>query len=310
MGERLSGPRVSICMLAYNHEEWIGQAIESVLAQDFEDFEIVIGDDASTDRTLAIVEEYAAQDVRVRPLPSHTNLGGRPNFKRTHGACRGEFINVLDGDDYFIDNRKLGLQVRMLESDPSLAGCFTGSQEVDVDGAPLGDSKAPRHIKERYTLQDFARYCMSDCAAMMFRRGLFGELPELFFSCPQGDWPLHMLNALHGDFGYIDRVTSAYRIHSGGVWNKKSSKAKILANLECQRQFLIHLPPPRVDEIRPVIARNASGKLKHLMAMGEWGSVEMLLDWLKTNCEGHVPLRKTLKARVRLRLARLRARQA
>ncbi|MFT5050479.1 MAG: glycosyltransferase involved in cell wall biosynthesis [Chlamydiales bacterium] len=297
-------------MLAYNHEKWIGQAIESVLAQDFEDFEIVIGDDASTDRTLAIVQEYAAKDARVRPLPSEKNLGGRPNFKRTHGACRGDFINVLDGDDYFIDDQKLGLQVRMLDQDPSLAGCFTGSQEVALDGTPLGPGKHPKPRKERYTIFDFARYCMSDCAAMMYRRGHFEELPELFFSCPQGDWPLHMLNALHGDFGYIHRVSSAYRIHAGGVWNKKSSKAKILANLECQRQFLIHLPPDTVREIRPAIARSAWGKLKPLLAMGEWDSVEMLLGWLNTHCKGHVPLRKTLKARIRLRLARRRAQRA
>ena len=69
-------------MITYNHERWIRQAIESVLCQDFRDLEVVVGDDASTDATLAIVSDLAARDPRLRPLPTHQNPGGKKSFAR------------------------------------------------------------------------------------------------------------------------------------------------------------------------------------------------------------------------------------
>ncbi|MFT5291873.1 MAG: glycosyltransferase involved in cell wall biosynthesis [Planctomycetota bacterium] len=297
-------------MITYNHKRWIREAIESVLAQEFQDFEIVVGDDVSTDGTTEIVAEYAARDPRVRLLPSDKNLGGRKNFARTYSACRGEFINALDGDDYFLDPQKLKLQVELLDRNPDLVGVFAGSQEVEEDGTPIGEGKHPRPPKARYTILDFARYCLSDSAAMMTRRAVFGELPELFYSPPQGDWPLHILNAMHGDFGYIESVFTAYRIHPDGVWNKKSLVEKVAANLEVQRQFLIHLPADTVRQIRPVIARSVLGQIKPIARQGECEAAKILLDWLGEHCKGMLPQRKIRKARLRLHLARLRARWA
>ncbi|MFT5291875.1 MAG: glycosyltransferase involved in cell wall biosynthesis [Planctomycetota bacterium] len=297
-------PRVSICMITYNHEGWIRQAIESVLCQDLGDLEIVVGDDASTDDTLAIVNDLAAQDARVRPLPTAQNLGGKKNFARTFDACRGEFLCALDGDDFFTNPAKLSTQVRMLEEHPEFSGCFSKAHHVGPDGVSLGERNHPYPHKASYTKEDFARYCLCDSSSMMSRRGLFGKLPPLFYDAPQGDWPLHMLNALHGDIGYVPEPMSAYRVHPGGVWSKRSETAKIATNLECQRQFLIHLPQDVVRAIHPSIARSVWGQVTLAMRDHQLEQLNVLLNWMDENCAGMVKAKTKAKVRQFLQVAR------
>jgi glycosyltransferase involved in cell wall biosynthesis len=302
----MTAPRVSIAMVAYNHERWIARALESVLEQDFGDFEIVVGDDCSTDKTLAIAREFATQDPRVRLFPSDVNLGGRQNYVRTLNACRGEFINQLDGDDFFLSPNKLSLQVARLDADPTLAGCFAASLPVGEDERALGDAKRPRPVADRFTKADFARYCMSDSAAMIFRRGLFGDFPDWFYTAPQGDWPLHMLNAQHGDFGYVDEVLSAYRIHSGGVWNSKSSVDRVRGNLKCQQAFLLHFSPEEVEEILPGIVRFLLGHAKAMLSDGELEGANLIMDWIAKHGNGCGPKVKEFKLRLWLKVAHLK----
>ena len=113
-------PKVSVCMISYRHAAFIAQAIESVLAQqcDFE-IELVIGDDCSPDGTGAICDEFARRDPRVRLLPRDRNLGVMANFSRTLQACRGEYVAVCEGDDYWIDPLKLAKQVAFLDAHPA-----------------------------------------------------------------------------------------------------------------------------------------------------------------------------------------------
>jgi glycosyltransferase involved in cell wall biosynthesis len=92
--------RVSVSLLTYNHERYIAQAIESVLAQRGVDFELVVSEDHSTDGTRAIVEEYAARHPdRIRVLPSPHNVGMTRAFVRGIEEARGSYVALLDGDD-------------------------------------------------------------------------------------------------------------------------------------------------------------------------------------------------------------------
>ena len=97
--------KVSVCMITYNHERFIAQAIESVLMQET-DFrvELVIGEDCSTDGTRAIVREFGERfPERIRLLLPEHNLGMMPNFVATLSACRGQYVALLEGDDYWTD---------------------------------------------------------------------------------------------------------------------------------------------------------------------------------------------------------------
>ena len=122
-------PLVSVCMTTYNHERYIAQAIESVLRQQT-DFavEVVVGEDYSTDTTLAICREYEAKyPDRVRVVASERNIGMHANYRRTIEACRGEYVAMCDGDDWFSDPNKLQLQVDKLRAE-SAAMCYTRSE--------------------------------------------------------------------------------------------------------------------------------------------------------------------------------------
>jgi hypothetical protein len=94
-----SAPLVSVMMTAFNRERSIGAAIESVLAQTFDDFELIIVDDVSSDRTVDIAREYATGDWRIRVAVNHTNLGDYKNRNHAASLARGRFLKYHDSDD-------------------------------------------------------------------------------------------------------------------------------------------------------------------------------------------------------------------
>lgn len=228
-------PKVSVALWTYNHEQFIAQAIESVLMQqtDFE-YELIIGEDCSTDGTRAIVVEYFQKyPERIRPLLHEHNVGGAANSIAVLNACRGQYVALLDGDDYWTDPRKLQKQVNFLEAHPEYSHCFhpvfwlehaTGQISVSYYGAP--------GIKQYYTLDDLLEYSnFVPTASVVFRSHLISEIPDWFSLCPVGDLPLHILNLCNSGqdkVGFIDEPMAVYRRHSGGVHggNRRSSNSK------------------------------------------------------------------------------------
>src|SRR5918994_3606750 len=103
--------KVSALIITYDHERYIADAIDGALRQETNfDYEIVISEDCSTDETRAIVREYAADHPRIRARYSPRNLGAAQNFVHGYRACRGEYIAVLEGDDYWTSPKKLQKQ--------------------------------------------------------------------------------------------------------------------------------------------------------------------------------------------------------
>ena len=120
-------PLVSVCMTTYNHEAYLAQAIESVLAQQTSfGVELVLGEDCSTDRTPEICRDYAEKyPDRIRLVTSPENVGWRRNYRRTFEACRGKYVAYLDGDDWWSDPLKLQKQADLMEADPECGMCYT-----------------------------------------------------------------------------------------------------------------------------------------------------------------------------------------
>jgi glycosyltransferase involved in cell wall biosynthesis len=134
-----ANPLVSVVTLTYNHEPYIAQAIESVLAQkaDFP-FEYVIGEDCSTDRTRAIVDGYARRypDV-IRVVSGPVNVGALANIIRVNGAMRGKYIATLEGDDFWSDETKLRRQVDFLERHPEYGVVHTDVNHLHQESGRL-----------------------------------------------------------------------------------------------------------------------------------------------------------------------------
>ena len=120
-------PLVSVCLHTYNHADFIQEAIDSVLMQETNfSFEVIIGDDASTDGTSEIIDRYHREyPSKIKVLRSNENLGkytgnGRLNLIRELRACRGKYIALLEGDDYWLNPLKLQKQVDCIELNSSL----------------------------------------------------------------------------------------------------------------------------------------------------------------------------------------------
>jgi glycosyltransferase involved in cell wall biosynthesis len=216
---------VSVCVITFNQEMFIAQAIESALRQTTSfDFEIVVGDDASTDATPRILAELERRHApRIRLFARDRNLGINRNLATTLRECRGKYIALLEGDDYWTDDRKLQLQHDFLEANPDHAICFHPVR------AEPGDYTFPRErMRRRSTLRDLIeRGNIIPTASVMFRNRVAEGFPDWFFDLKIGDFPLAVMNARHGDIGFIDRTMAVYRIHSGGTFSGAASAARV-----------------------------------------------------------------------------------
>jgi glycosyltransferase involved in cell wall biosynthesis len=134
----MSSPRVTVIVTAYNQEAFIGPAIESVTAQDYQNLEILACDDASTDGTREVLNQWSQRDGRVRVIGSEHNTGLSENRNRGLRGRTGEFVALLDGDDLMRPG-KISAQVRALAAEPTAAGCLHDADIFDSEtGERLG----------------------------------------------------------------------------------------------------------------------------------------------------------------------------
>ncbi|MEH2352520.1 glycosyltransferase [Nostoc sp.] len=220
--------KVSILMITYNHENYIAQAIESILMQqtNFE-YEVVIGEDCSTDNTRQIIIDYQNKYPEIiRLLLPDKNLGMHKNFIQTLQACQGKYIAILEGDDYWTSSEKLQKQVDFLDKNLDFAICFHNVlvfwQDNSYSPAIFLHNQPKTSTIENLLINNFI-----STPSVMYRAGLVQKFPDWFYEQSMGDWTFHILNAQHGKIGYIDEVMSAYRIHSKGVWSGKSREYQI-----------------------------------------------------------------------------------
>lgn len=223
-------PKVSVLVITYNQERYISQALDSALMQrTIASFEIVVGEDCSTDRTREILLAYREKHPETIHLLLHPrNLGMNRNFGQTLAACRGKYVAILEGDDYWTSPDKLQRQSDFLDIHPECAASFHNVSVVhDEGGAKDRLFHKPGVLKSFFSLEDILASHFIPTLSVMFRAGLFGEFPEWFYEMPMGDWPLHALNARHGLYGYIDEVLGCYRVHGEGAWSRQG-RLKIL----------------------------------------------------------------------------------
>jgi len=231
--------KVTVSLITFNHAQFIAQAIESVLMQQTRfDFELLIGEDDSRDGTREIVTGYKARyPDRIRLfLNDRKNVvyvNGKPtgqwNFANNIHNSRGEYVALLDGDDYWTSPLKLQKQVDFLEDNRDCAMCFHNVRILDEAEPTRLERHHTMPMRDKYGIEDLLRGNFIHTCSVVFRSRLFEDFPSWFFKCPLGDWPLHVLNAQHGRIGYLDEVMAVYRKHGKGVWSTQS-RLQILAD--------------------------------------------------------------------------------
>jgi glycosyltransferase involved in cell wall biosynthesis len=213
-----SSPRVSVIMAVHNEERFLGEAVESVLAQSFGDFELIISDDGSADGTPALAQTFAERDPeRIRVIRAEHNQGKPFALNRALAVRRGELIAWLDGDDVMLPG-KLERQVQALDLDAQAAGCSHDAEIFDSDsgltigrfstvanGAPLRSGGVEVLFDPTYKMLPSATMIRSSlCPA-----GGFDE--RLAFT---NDWLFDIEVFRHGHCIAIDDILVRYRRHS------------------------------------------------------------------------------------------------
>jgi len=213
-------PAVSVCIITYNQAAYIRQAVESAIAQKTSfDYEIVVGDDQSTDATPTILGELErAHGPKLRVFRRDANLGVTRNLAETLQACRARYVALLEGDDYWTDPRKLQLQHDFLESHADHAIVFHRVEVRGADGS-LRRLLPARRVAKRARMTDLLeRGNFIPTVSVMYRHQI-REFPAWFYSLRIGDLPLNVMQAQLGDIGFIDRVMAVYRLHEGGTFS-------------------------------------------------------------------------------------------
>ena len=209
-------------VVTYNHERYIRAALDSIVAQQTTFVvEVVIGEDCSTDGTRAILLEYQARySVLIRLLLHERNLGVSRNWETTLRACRGKYIALLEGDDYWTSPHKLQRQVDFLESRPDFSLCFHGAR-VEYEATLPKHTSAIRaaHAKAELTLDDVTKEWSMATATVVFRHEHLRELPGWVHESVVVDLPAFALLASRGRVGYLPGEMAVYRVHAGGVTN-------------------------------------------------------------------------------------------
>jgi glycosyltransferase involved in cell wall biosynthesis len=216
-------PKVSVAIFTYNHERYIAQALESVVRQKTTfPFEVVVGEDCSTDATRDIVVDFQSRypDI-IRPLLNRQRLGQYGNVIQTFNACRGEYIAVVEGDDYWTSDDKLQVQADFLDAHPDCAMCFHQVIYESEDGS-RPPKVVPEHHKPVSTIEDLLAGNFIPTCANMFRKGPSFRIPEWTQEVHFTDWPMHVMNARSGSIAFIPRCMGVYRLHAGGVWSTLS----------------------------------------------------------------------------------------
>ncbi len=211
---------VSVCVLVYNHEKFITQALEGILAQECNfRYEVIIGEDCSTDGSRKIVEKFAARYPEIiKPILQQQNVGARINCAQSLAACTGKYIAMCEGDDYWMVSNKLQMQVDFLEANPDYSLCFTDAIVVDENGS---------EIPTLFRTDDETVFGMKDIldadivfiptASMVFPNILPNPLPKFMAEAMSGDIAMHFFFADKGKIKKLNTKTSAYRVHSGGI---------------------------------------------------------------------------------------------
>ncbi|MCR4907841.1 MAG: glycosyltransferase [Lachnospiraceae bacterium] len=231
-------PLLSVALITYNHGPYIRQCLESILAQETDfDFEIVAGEDFSTDNTREILDEFKARfPEKIRLLYREKNLG-RPtlNVYQTSMACRGEFIAYIEGDDFWTDVHKLQTQADFLTEHPEYAAVTHSAVLVDEKGEPLSDS-SPMELYDwsgRYTFDDYKTVPRwPGHTASVFTRNFWhdGEYDYTILYRAHDfidDAVILLFMLLHGPVMRLDPVMSAWRYVAkadGENWNSLKAK--------------------------------------------------------------------------------------
>ena len=218
---------VSVICAAYNHEKFIAEALESFINQETEyAFEVLVNDDASTDKTAEIIRRYekAYPDI-IKPIYQTVNQYGKRNMTlEMIKRAKGKYFAFCEGDDCWTDNHKLQKQISYMESHPDCTLCIHNSSRVTENKNYLSDivvTKQDRIIPAEEFIRGGGNFCATN--SIVGRMELAKNPPEFYINCPfDYSWQIY-LSASGYAYCFSDRM-SLYRVGVSGSWNESMER--------------------------------------------------------------------------------------
>lgn len=225
-----NNPLVSIMMVTYNRADLIVEAIESVLAQSYQNWELLILDDGSTDSTASVVGSFAERDTRIKYLPAPQNLGITRNRNRGFPFVHGEYIAVLDSDDVWCSVNKIERQVDYMGAHSECAVLGTSANIIDEHSKKIGvliyttDDTVLR--KNALLRNPFIH------SSVLIRKSMLADNQYDATVPIWEDYDLFLRIGKLGKFANLSEPLTCYRVHSGNISKeKKLHGAKVHLNI-------------------------------------------------------------------------------
>jgi glycosyltransferase involved in cell wall biosynthesis len=220
-------PKVSVCVITYNHEKYLEKCLQSIVDQkvDF-DFEIIIGDDCSTDGSCKIIEKFTSKYYFIKAIFRKENSGGSLNFINVHNMAQGEYVCHMDGDDYWLPG-KMAFQAKILDDNNDIVQCWTCANYVNSENAVIGVFPSRFARKFNPVIIDSSKIALSYAlvgqhSTQMYRRS--ARKVELIGAAPLDYWVAFIIS-LNGLSYYSKSILSAYRVgENKSITRTKSSK--------------------------------------------------------------------------------------
>jgi glycosyltransferase involved in cell wall biosynthesis len=251
-------PLVSIICLTYNHEDFIQESIDSFLCQETNfQFEIIIHDDASTDGTTQIIAKYQRDqpnkfNVFFRERNQYS-LFGFSFLENLIEVAKGKYIAFCDGDDFWLDSRKLQKQIEFLEANSEFSVCF---HEVKIlENEKLKENtltKVPSPVTTILDLAKLGNYIHSP--SCVFRNQGTKIIGPHLCESPAADYYLHVMNAQYGNIFFFNEPMAVYRIHKTSCWSSQTYVDQ-LRKFQRTRAAIIKDLLPASYEARSLLAR-------------------------------------------------------
>ncbi|MEY8765811.1 MULTISPECIES: glycosyltransferase family 2 protein [Francisella] len=229
---------LSIICVAYNHEKYIEQALDSFLIQETDfAFEIVINDDCSTDNTARIIKAYQDKYPKIiKPIYQKENCFQKNiNFMKEIfiPVIQGAYIALCDGDDYWTDRHKLQKQVDFLEANPEFMGCSHNTITVEKNNET---SKLVAYNGHQTDVHHFDEYSKGECyfhtSSYVYRfGGKYRTEVEEYLQFYNSDWYMCLVFSYFGPIKSFNNIMSAYRIHDLGIWSANESCLNEIYNI-------------------------------------------------------------------------------
>jgi glycosyltransferase involved in cell wall biosynthesis len=265
-------PEVSVVVPAYNAARFVASAIESVLAQTYDDYEILVVDDGSTDDTREVVNQYKSAKIRYI---AQKNAGVAVARNTGMAEGRGRWVAFLDADDTWFPT-KLERQMHALRADSSARVCYSAFTVVDASLAPIGVRRSARVGTALEDLLLRGNIVGSICTVLCDREMILstGGFDPRLSQC--ADWEMWVRLAARTEFVYVDESLVTYRQHDSNM-SRNAGLLETDSLLVLESGFgLPALPEPIRKRRREAYARN------YTVLAGTYFQARRYLDFLRT----------------------------